>query len=128
MTKKHQCPACVADVRPKGFGSDRNCAFNADGTFTPDNWNCATIEAVLEGEAGELLGDDETGEIVPVSGDGERDGSNGWIILTRYKRRGCTSSAIHVGDFWPARPLTYDLAMSAIRARAAGAGEGGNGA
>lgn len=39
----------------------------------------------------------------------------GWIVLTRYKHRGCTSSAIHVGDFFPPRPVTLSLVERFIR-------------
>lgn len=97
-----KCRRCEADPRPKHFGSDRNCAFNADGTFTDDNWNCATIEALMV-DCEEFFGSDESIQIVK----GEEHG--GWIVLTRYKRRGKTSGAMLMGDYLP-RPLTLALA------------------
>lgn len=104
---KFRCARCAADVRPANFGSDRNCAFNEDGSFTPDNWNCGTISALICGDESALTivsGCDETVEVIR----GEEHG--GFIVLSRYKRRGCTSSALLVGDFWPARPLTLQMA------------------
>jgi hypothetical protein len=118
------CHRCEADPQPSNFGSPRRCAFNADGTFTPENWNCATIDALLIGGAlerygsGEHGGDDETMQVV-YSGGGY---GSGWIVLTRYKRRGCTSSAVHVGDFWPAKPLTLAITEAFI----AGTYDGGD--
>lgn len=114
------CPACAADLKPVGFASPRNCAFTESGDFTPDNWNCATIAAMMSRVEGELLGDDETGEIIPVRT--SKTETNGWIIMTRYKSRGCTSSAVHVGDFWPPRPVTYEMAAAFVRPRSEGEG------
>jgi hypothetical protein len=119
-TLKYECQRCAADPQPSDFGSRRNCAFTDDGTFTPDNWNCATIRALFAA-AGE---DDGFGKFVEGWGDDEslqafsarmrwldedgypESGTQGFIVLTRYKSRGCTSSAVHVGDFWPPKPVT----------------------
>jgi hypothetical protein len=38
---------------------------------------------------------------------------NGWILMARYKHRGCTSSAIHFGDS-RCEPLTLSLAEAAL--------------
>ena len=103
---KFMCPRCAADVRPTNFGSDRTCAFNADGSFTPDNWNCATLDALMERECFDERRSDESIQII------WGDNFGGFIVLTRYKNRGCTSSALLVGDFWPAKPLTFTIAQS----------------
>lgn len=108
MSDQFMCPRCAADPQPEDFGSPRKCAFLEDGTFTPKNWNCATIDVVMNAWAIEIEGVDEHMEVVPVPA--EWASTNGWIVLTRYKRRGCTSSAVHVGDFWPPRPLTWAVA------------------
>lgn len=101
----YRCPRCAADPRPRHFASDRRCAFLADGAFTPHNWNCATLDAVMAVRAGceELEGSDESMQIV-YSGD-----YGGWLVFTRYKHRGCTSSAMHVGDFYPPQVVTLKL-------------------
>jgi hypothetical protein len=112
------CRRCIADPRPVGAGSERRCAFDADGAFTPENWNCATIEALLhtQDEGGEFpvnlqfFAPDESMQIVPDSGT-----FGGWIILNRYKQRGETSSAAYVGDFWPPEPLTLEIAERVIK-------------
>jgi hypothetical protein len=109
-------------------GSDRSCAFDADGAFTPDNWNCGTIEALmalgLEPDGDSIYATDETMQIIRVSEavefpeppdwNPDHFEQAGWIVLTRYKRRGKTTSAMHVGDFWPARPLTLQVAESVL--------------
>lgn len=119
------CPRCTADPQPGGEGwtsSPRSCAFNADGEFTERNWNCATITALLELDRDptgyrdpffgtpSILGNDESMDLIHVP----EDVYGGWIVLNRYKRRGRTSSAVHVGDFWPARPLTLALAEAVL--------------
>jgi hypothetical protein len=99
------CRRCKEDLQPPLFASPRRCAFLDDGSFTPDNWNCATVEALLRIDAVPTLeGCDESLDV--VSG---RD-YGGFLVLTRYKHRGKTSSAVHVGDFWPPRPLTLAVA------------------
>src|SRR5690606_26459627 len=96
------------------FGSARRCAFEDDGWFTPENWNCATVTALMDAADDlmqEIYGNDETMQVIPYVDECE---GNGWIILTRYKHRGSTSSAVYVGDFWPPKPLTLDRAERAI--------------
>jgi hypothetical protein len=102
-----KCDRCKADPRPEHFGSDRECAFNKDGTFTPKNWNCATLGALMDmADMFEHFGTDESMQVIAG------EAYNGFLVLNRYKRRGCTSSALHVGDFWPAKPLTLKTAES----------------
>lgn len=104
------CWRCEADRQPKHFGTPRKCAFTESGEFTPDNWNCASIEALLTHERMDdcvVFGDDESFEHTYVPGIGDHE--TGWIITSRYKTRGCTSSAIMVGDFFPPLPVTLEL-------------------
>lgn len=110
-----RCPRCAADPQPSNFGNPRHCAFTATGEFTTENWNCATLDALMElmGLEDEHHGTDESLQLVKVRLCDDTE-TNGWIVLTRYKHRGCTSSAIHVGDFWPAQPLTYTLAAQIL--------------
>ncbi len=116
-----RCPRCAADPQPANFANARKCAFTAAGAFTPDNWNCATFNALMARvtDEDEHTGDNESLQLIPVrvpETDDEDDWamSHGWIVLTRYKQRGRTSSAIHVGDFWPARPVTYALVAQVL--------------
>lgn len=104
------CTRCLADPQPASFASARNCAFDGDGDFKHDNWNCATIEALLEFTINYIYGEDESMQVIPIDG-GDH---GGFIVLTRYKRRGKTSSGVWVGDFWPAKRLTLDVANFAI--------------
>lgn len=102
------CPRCAADPRPTGFGDDRKCAFDAAGDFTPENWNCATLEALMDVQPPlyrTVSGNDESLQTCYR----RSCEFGGWIVLTRYKRRGCTSSAVYVGDFWPPQSVTLAL-------------------
>jgi hypothetical protein len=110
---KYHCLRCLADPQPSNFGSLRSCAFDAKGNFTPDNWRCATMDLLLELKQQEVDGSDESMQIIPVNG----DEASGWLVLTRYKHRGCTSSAVVVGDFWPPKPLTLMAAEKIINPR-----------
>jgi hypothetical protein len=130
MGRKALCARCSADPLPSGFGSPRSCAFDAEGSFTSDNWNCATLNALPvlpyafadtegcgadDGGSGssDLHGDDESLQIVACGPWRNEDGgefTSGWVVLTRYKHRGKCSSAVWVGDFWPPVPLTLAMA------------------
>jgi hypothetical protein len=102
------CARCKADPQPEGFNVPRSCAF-VDGTFAADNWNCATIDALIAlPSTQQLQGDGEEMHAVYSGHYG------GWILLTRYKRRGKTSAAIHIGDFYPPQPLTIHRAEQFI--------------
>lgn len=100
------CKRCEADPHPEDFGSPRRCAVDANGGFRPDNWNCATLDALLVDDrtAETVWGHDESMQIVCGNDYG------GFLVVTRYKSRGRTSSAVHVGDFWPPKPFTLETA------------------
>lgn len=125
MGRDFLCRRCSADPQPSNFASPRSCAFTTDGAFTPDNWNCVTLNLLADDEdrGVNLGGDDESGRVVPVARTwidqyGDREFStDGWLVLTRYKHRGCCSSAVQVGDFWPPKPLTYELAEQMLAGR-----------
>lgn len=107
----YRCPRCEADPQPKDFGSPRRCAFTADGSFTPENWICATIDALLEIAATSFEQELDSETLEGVACEPEERG--GWILLARYKHRGCTSRAIHFGDK-RCEPLTLALAEETI--------------
>lgn len=99
------CHRCINDPQPEGCGDPRRCAFTPMGYFTPNNWNCGTLEALMDlGTMAEVWGTDESMQVIKGKDFG------GFLVLTRYKRRGRTSSAVHVGDFYPQRALTLDVA------------------
>lgn len=106
------CHRCAADPQPPNYGSPRRCAFDDEGNFTKENWSCATIDALLLWTDGgrpdwrvvEVSGIDETLHVIRGNDWG------GFIVLGRYKHRGCTSSAIVTGDMWPVQPLTLEIA------------------
>lgn len=118
--EKFLCPRCAADPQPEGFGSPRNCAFNADGSFNPQNWNCETLNVLLGDKPKIVHGDDEQCEITPTYLDtGEDDDQyGGYIVTTRYKRRGRTDSVIYVGMFHPPLPITFAFVERVIQSRA----------
>lgn len=107
----YQCPRCAADPQPANFGDPRRCAFLEDGSFTPDNWNCATLDELLNiiPTSIEHDGDDESMQGILC----DPNEARGWILMARYKHRGCTSSAIHFGDSI-AEPLTLALAEATL--------------
>jgi hypothetical protein len=128
------CPRCTADPQPPQYAK-RQCLFNADGTFREKNWNCATEWALQEayqqsiyasvysredhGELRTVYGTDESMHIYPCFPSPDEDDvmgndPTGWLIFTRYKRRGRTSNVVWVGDFSPARPVTRALIESTI--------------
>ncbi len=117
------CPRCASDPQPANFASPRGCAFMEDGTFTPGNWNCATIGALLERQQGEEhWGDDEHMEVVSVRRefkdlDGYDDTiTDGWLVLCRYKHRGCTDNAMHFTRHG-CHPLTLELAEEILKTK-----------
>lgn len=40
------CAACRKRGKPDSFGSEPKCAFPDGGPFTPNNWNCATLDLI----------------------------------------------------------------------------------
>lgn len=118
---KHLCPRCAADPRPAHFGDDRQCAFHADGTFNPENWNCATIDALIgfptRNDARVVHGNDEQCEVTPTYIDDDSDDYGGFIVTTRYKRRGRTESMVYVGQFNPALQVTFEFVERVIKSR-----------
>jgi hypothetical protein len=118
-TITYLCPRCAADPQPKNFKSPRKCAFLADGSFTSDNWMCATLIAVEErGSYDPHYGFDETAYVEPfyvqtLAG----KSTSGFLVVTKYKQRGCVSSAVWVGDFYPPRQVTLAVAEAYLDLR-----------
>lgn len=69
---------------PSNFASQPRCAFNADGSFNSDNWNCALMNKLRDlAEESEVWNEDEYASIIPIP-------EYGWAILFWYKHRGKT--------------------------------------
>lgn len=114
-----QCPRCSADPTPARLTQPRRCAFDANGGFNRENWNCATIAYLLGHPlAQDFLGESESLQFVPnmtevvdehgavLTGETMQDG---WLILTRDGRQGTVSSMVYVGTFHP--PAEVSLAQ-----------------
>lgn len=94
---KDDCPRCLA--RGKTWpGSNPVCAFVANGPFTSENWNCATMNLLRDLGEGCVVGNAEAQQyciVLPVPRS-EGDLPDGWpdfIVLGFYKRRGRTEGA-----------------------------------
>ena len=85
------CKRCVE--RGKTWsGSDPVCGFDASGAFNPDNWNCATLNALrdLASKGGTRLRYcAESACLIPIP----EDGPGYFVLMKWYKDRGRTSAA-----------------------------------
>jgi hypothetical protein len=104
---KFQCSACLA--RGKDWqGSDPQCGFLDDGSFTPNNWACATLLALRE--LGAVSVHPEREESVGV-----HHVEEGSIVLCWYKRRGaCHVALLVTSDEEDVRPLRLSDAEQAL--------------
>ncbi len=101
-------------------GSDPVCAF-PDGTFSNDNWNCATMNRLrmIADDINRTMRDDNScGSIGYVSMDADYapddyDGYGGYIVMMWYKDRGRTGNAVFMTDD-ETKPLTIQHAEIAI--------------
>ncbi|MBR8661188.1 hypothetical protein [Brevibacillus sp. NL20B1] len=107
------CKLCIE--RGKTWnGDDPRCAFET-GVFSPDNWNCATMNALREisRQLRTTYRDDMAAAsigYVPFEG----DEYSGYIVMTWYKDRGRTGNAFIAWDDEPIRELTEADALLAI--------------
>lgn len=70
--------------KPSEFIDEPKCAFNVDGSFNTDNWNCALMNKLRDlAELNEVWNDDDYCSIIPIP-------DYGWAILKWYKHRGKT--------------------------------------
>lgn len=94
-------------------GDDPKCGF-VDGVFTPDNWNCATLNALwekAEDKGNRERRDDSSFAFVSVPELKETEA--GFIALSKYKERGCTSLAVFFSDNVQL-PVTIEMAEAAV--------------
>lgn len=73
-------------------GGDPECGFTS-GVFSPDNWNCATLNALRDlAEQTRCYGDDHSAGLI-FAGD-----VSDYLLLRWYKNRGATAEAYYWGD------------------------------
>jgi hypothetical protein len=108
------CKLCVEKGLP-----NCECAFNKEGLFQKDNWNCVTINVLRDiAEEFNLIkyGCDislavlDTPSVRINEEDSEPDG---WCILSWYKQKGAISNAIFMSDEIE-KPMTLDQANAII--------------
>lgn len=91
-----KCKMCIA--RGKTWsGSDPICAWE-DNHPLSDNWNCATLIRLrnVAIERGWVINlEDVSLATIPVDDD---DHGYGWVVLSWYKSRGRTGTALFVND------------------------------
>jgi hypothetical protein len=118
------CRRCEERGRPENFGSDPQCAFSS-GTFSVDNWQCATMMALRDVADGETKyhdglnttmynwreGDSSLGAVwfYPI----DRDFAS-FIVMSWYKNRGRTSRAYVMSDDQEPSVLTLVEAETAL--------------
>lgn len=108
------CRLCQVIPWPREWES-RRCAF-PDGVFQTENWNCATMNVlrdIAEALGTTMRADDAEGSIgyVPL---GDED-ITGYLVMTWYKNRGRTHSALVLRLDDPPLPVTEDIALQAVR-------------
>lgn len=132
------CRLCKGTPIPENFGSSRKCAWDADGNFTKDNWNCVT-EGKLRGFAFDNADvqdsygfcrwyeDQGYGSILVPSHpqdtpDGNRLGyfrGGGFISMTWYKRRGSIDCMVRVDSYDSEKHQTVPKLLTLLEAEAA---------
>lgn len=105
------CPRCVQRGQTWS-GDDPKCAFSS-GTFSPDNWNCATANALRDEADSEehppRWSEDQYGALVPWEGR--------FIVLSWYKHRGRTEGCWLMNSD-RLEPLSLEDAEHFLRERA----------
>lgn len=118
------------DPRPPHFDRDRICAFNADGSFQSDNWNCATIAYLLGApDAQDMSSELESLQAIPaympVAGTSDvidTDGikptieQRGWLVMCRQFNVGRAASLMYCGPFHPPRGVSFAMCDDVIAA------------
>jgi hypothetical protein len=77
-------------------GSDPKCAFLADGTFTADNWACASMMWLREHAHFTNRNEDDCS--LSVTRICPPDFGAGFAVCSYYKSRGCTPVAMFMSD------------------------------
>jgi hypothetical protein len=97
----YRCPRCI-ERGQTWPGDPPKCSFTADGVFTRDGWNCATMAVLRDYAASSAVwSEDQYAAVLPF--DGEH------LVLSWYKHRGRTDVALVLHDYGP-EPLTLEAA------------------
>ena len=104
------CPRCKS--RGKNWnGTDPKCAF-ATGVFNPDNWNCATANALREIVPADNWNNNDDQHACLITGVEE----SLHVLLHWYKSRGRTEGAWMVTIEGEMKPLTLTEAERVVAA------------
>jgi hypothetical protein len=116
------CPGCKSRGKPWN-GQDPKCAFHNGETFDPDNWQCATMNALrdLADRPGAThYQEDSRVAVLPYNtGDVAQDDDDlinvrGFIVLAWYKDRGTTDQAFLMDEDQKPTPLTLAVARRVL--------------
>lgn len=91
------------------------CAFDDSGAFVGDNWNCGTMNELRRLAVTGWRDDNSSSSISIVPIPDVLDDPHGYIVLTYYKDRGCTSGARICNNDEPDIPLTLRVAEVVVR-------------
>lgn len=107
--------SCDRCERPKTWsGDDRRCAFDAEGRFVSDNWNCGSLDWFRTTAAEELFDvedNDQHAATLPL-GDGL------FVVLGWYKSRGRTEAAalLYEGHLQPLTLAAVEALLAEVEA------------
>jgi len=104
------CPRCLARGQT-WKGDPPRCAF-VNGQFIPDNWNCATMNALRRLVEQDTVTNDQHCAVLPLPGEFEPEGD--FIVLGWYKSRGSTEYAAVLFEE-EMLPLTLKIADEYLR-------------
>lgn len=123
--KKFECELCKNTQVPSHYGSERTCAFNEDGSFNPENWNCVTmmklrkkIYDIVDNTSSAMvtLQRNEDQYLAVCNAYDKRDENYvplDFLCIGWYKNRGRTESMFVLNDSVPV-PITYDLFQNIV--------------
>ena len=96
----YQCPRCQARIKD-WEGDDPKCAFDENGNFLENNWNCATMNALRDmAEENKVTGYDFTYNMSIIHVE-----DVGFAILSWEKSKGKTED--FVDEFYKRGTLRY---------------------
>jgi hypothetical protein len=107
------CHLCDTRPVPESYGSERRCAFHANGVFTCDNWNCETINELRRLAPIVTRHCDSTLAVIPALTPVDLDECH--VVLNWYKERGSVSGARVILDDSEDAPLTLEIAEAILR-------------
>ncbi len=108
------CKLCETTPVPDYYGSPRECAFDTEGKFTNNNWNCVTmsrLRALVDDNWDKISSiDDEHAALFPL----DIDCHWSFLCLQWYKSRGKTSGAFVIDTSGNMESITLEIAEKII--------------